>query len=126
MKKVAILTKPYSYKERIDFIVNYNHNNGLKIEETEIELQAWDFDDEEKLEQKQAEVRTVRNSYLKKYIDDRAKSPFMWDEVSDEEKEILQAYRKYLMDYTETEDWFEQNPKTFEEWKTEEQAEQQE
>lgn len=42
----------------------------------------------------------------------------MWDEVPDEEKEVLQAYRKYLMDYPETaEDWFEHNPKTLEEWK---------
>lgn len=116
MKKVAILTKPYGEKERIDFIVNYNHNNGLKIEETEIELQAWDFDDEEKLEQKQVEVRTVRNSYLKKYIDDRAKSPFMWDEIPEEEKALIGEYRKYLLNYTEEENWFEQNPKTLEEW----------
>jgi len=68
-------------------------------------------------EVKEQEVRAVRNSYLKKYIDDRAKSPFMWDEVSNEEKEVLQAYRRYLMHYPETERWYEQNPKTFEEWK---------
>lgn len=72
----------------------------------------------EAIEQKQAEVRAVRNQYLEKYIDDRAKSPFMWDEVSDEEKEILQAYRRYLMDYPETEGWYEHNPLTFEEWET--------
>lgn len=72
----------------------------------------------EAIEQKQAEVRAVRNHYLEKYIDDRAKSPFMWEEVNDEEKEILQAYRRYLMDYPETEGWYEHNPFTFEEWKT--------
>lgn len=40
----------------------------------------------EAIEQKKAEVRAVRNQYLKQYVDDRAKSPFMWNEVTEEEK----------------------------------------
>lgn len=64
-----------------------------------------------------AEVRAVRNQYLKQYVDDRAKSPFMWDEVPEEEKALIGEYRKYLMDYPETEGWYEHNPLTFEEWK---------
>ena len=71
----------------------------------------------EAIEQKKAEVRAVRNQYLKQYVDDRAKSPFMWNEVSEEEKALIGEYRKYLMDYPETEGWWEQNPLTFEEWK---------
>lgn len=35
-----ILEKPYSEKEKIEFIVKYNHNKGLRIEETEIALYA--------------------------------------------------------------------------------------
>ena len=69
------------------------------------------------IEQKKAEVRAVRNDYLKQYVDDRAKSPFMWNEVSEEEKTLIGEYRKYLMGYPETEGWWEQNPMTFEEWK---------
>lgn len=72
----------------------------------------------EAIEQKKADVRAVRNQYLKQYVDDRAKSPFMWNEVSEEEKALIGEYRKYLMDYPETEGWFEHNPMTFEEWKT--------
>ena len=34
------LNKPYTESERIDFIVEYNHNKGLKIEETDIALYA--------------------------------------------------------------------------------------
>ncbi len=34
------LEKPYSEKEKIDFIVDYNHNQGLNIEETETALYA--------------------------------------------------------------------------------------
>lgn len=70
----------------------------------------------EAIEQKKAEVRAVRNQYLKQYVDDRAKSPFMWNEVSDEEKALIGDYRKYLMDYPETEGWYEHSPLTFEEW----------
>ena len=35
-----ILEKPYSESEKIEFIVEYNHNKGLRIEETEIALYA--------------------------------------------------------------------------------------
>ena len=71
----------------------------------------------EAIEQKKAEVRAVRNQYLKQYVDDRAKSPFMWNEVSEEEKALIGEYRKYLMDYPETEGWYEHSPLTFEMWK---------
>ena len=72
----------------------------------------------EAIEQKKAEVRAVRNQYLKQYVDDRAKSPFMWNEVTEEEKALIGEYRKYLMDYPETEGWWEHSPMTFEEWKS--------
>lgn len=110
------INKPYSNKQYADLAV-YCNQNGLIIEDKGDCLEAVNLP-EKPVEQKEAEIREIRNNYLKKYIDDRAKSPFMWNEVSDEEKEVLQAYRKYLMDYPETaEDWFEHNPKTLEEWK---------
>lgn len=70
----------------------------------------------EAIEQRKEEVRAVRNQYLKQYVDDRAKSPFMWNEVPEEEKALIGEYRKYLMDYPETEGWYEKNPLTLEEW----------
>ena len=73
---------------------------------------------DEAIEQKKADVRAIRNQYLKQYVDDRAKSPFMWNEVPEEEKALIGEYRKYLMDYPETEGWWEHSPKTFEEWKS--------
>lgn len=78
----------------------------------------------EAIEQKKAEVRTVRNQYLKQYVDDRAKSPFMWNEVTEEEKALIGEYRKYLMDYPETEGWYEHSPMDFEEWKASSEIEQ--
>ena len=79
---------------------------------------------DEAIEQKKEYVRAVRNQYLKQYVDDRAKSPFMWEEVSEEEKALIGEYRKYLMDYPETEGWYEQNPMTFEEFKQSSELEQ--
>lgn len=70
----------------------------------------------EAIEQKKSDVRAIRNQYLKQHVDDRAKSPFMWNEVSEEEKALIGEYRKYLMDYPETEGWYERSPMNFEEW----------
>ena len=96
---------------------------SIGMSEMEVE-QAYDgqwylkgYAPEKPIEEKKAEVRAIRNQYLKQYVDDRAKSPFMWNEVSEEEKALIGEYRKYLMDYPETEGWYEHSPMNFEEWK---------
>ena len=54
MEIKAVLQKPYTDDERIEFIVQYNHNKGYEIEETETELQAlWYTDDELALQEKE-------------------------------------------------------------------------
>lgn len=108
------LNKPYTNKEYADLAV-YCNENGLILEDKGDYLEAVN-PPEKPVEQKEAEVRAVRNQYLKQYVDDRAKSPFMWNEVPEEEKALIGEYRKYLMDYPETEGWYEHNPLTFEEW----------
>lgn len=58
-------------------------------------------------------VRSVRDGYLKDtdftQLND---APF-----TSEEKLQYAQYRQYLRDYTEGDNWWLQNPKTFEEWK---------
>lgn len=49
------LTKPYTEQERIEFIVENNHNNGYEIRETDTELQAWGSDSNELFEQAKAD-----------------------------------------------------------------------
>ena len=39
------LKKPYSEKQKADFIVEYNHNKGLKIEETETSIFALEYNE---------------------------------------------------------------------------------
>ena len=54
MEIKATLQKPYDEIDRLDFIVQYNHIQGYVIEETETELQALGYTDEE-LEQQEKE-----------------------------------------------------------------------
>ncbi len=52
------LEKPYTEEQRLEFIVENNHNKGYEIKETKDELQAWRFDKYELLKQaKQAKIQ---------------------------------------------------------------------
>ena len=50
MEIKAELKKPYTDKQRIDFIVEQNHKNSYEIRETETALEAWGYTEEEKQE----------------------------------------------------------------------------
>lgn len=56
MKIIEILKKPYTNKQRMDFIVHYNHNKSYTILETETEIQALGFTEEE-IEEQQKQAR---------------------------------------------------------------------
>ena len=60
MEIKATLQKPYKENDRLDFIVKYNHTLGYIIEETETELQALGYTDEE-LEQQEKERISMLN-----------------------------------------------------------------
>ena len=91
---------------------------SIGMSEMEVE-QAYDgswyvkgFAPEKPTEQKEAEVRAIRNQYLEqtdKYM--IADYP-----ITDEERELYKQYRTYLRTYPECRDWYKANPKTFEEW----------
>lgn len=65
---------------------------------------------------KQQDVRSVRDSYLQQYVDEKFKNVLMWNDMSEEEKQKISAYRRYLLDYTKKDGWEEQNPMPFNEW----------
>lgn len=71
---------------------------------------------------KEIVVRTVRNQYLVEYVDGVVSNPLRWAEMSAEEQAQITDYRRYLLDYTTAENWYEQNPLTFDEWKLTEQT----
>ena len=70
---------------------------------------------------KETAVRAVHNQYLVEYVDGVVSNPLRWAEMSAEEQAQITDYRRYLLDYTTTENWYEQNPLTFDEWKLTEQ-----
>ena len=65
------LIKPYTENEKMDFIVQYNHGMGCKIEETETALEAWGYTDEEIAEQERKRINllsmTKREMFLGLY-----------------------------------------------------------
>lgn len=57
MEIKATLNKPYTDKQRMDFIVANNHQLGYEIKETDFALEAWGYTDAEIAEQvKQAQI----------------------------------------------------------------------
>lgn len=61
MEIKATLNKPYEEKDRLDFIVEQNHNFGYEIKETETALEAWGFTEEEKqTQEKEAHIKELK------------------------------------------------------------------
>ena len=71
MEIKATLQKPYTENEKIDFIVEQNHNQGYEIKETETTLEAWGYTEEEKQEQRKEQIAklsmTKREMFLGLY-----------------------------------------------------------
>lgn len=59
------LNKPYTETQKLDFIVENNHNLGYEIKETETELQAWGYTEEEKQEQEKQRRNQEIDSKIK-------------------------------------------------------------
>ena len=68
MEIKAILNKPNTEKQRLDFIVANNYNLGYEIKETDIALEAWGNTNEEDLaqakENKYSEALTKAQEYI--------------------------------------------------------------
>lgn len=59
MEIKATLNKPYTDKQKTDFIVVQNHTNGYEIKETETALEAWGYTADE-----------IKKQYIRKKIAD--------------------------------------------------------
>lgn len=66
MEIKAQLNKPYTEDERLNFIVEQNHNNGYEIRETSSELQAWGYTQKEQEEQE----KEIRYLQLKEQLEE--------------------------------------------------------
>lgn len=86
MEIKATLQKPYTEKERVDFIVEQNHRLNYEIKETDTELQAWgrtqeeqeQFEEEQRKQQRIAELEEYLKStdwYAIRFADTREEIP---------------------------------------------------
>lgn len=57
MEIKAQLDKPYTEEERMNFIVEQNHQQGYEIREAEEALEAWGYTEEEKQEQEHERIQ---------------------------------------------------------------------
>ena len=69
---------------------------------------------DEAIEQRKEQVRAVRNQYLEQ----TDKFLLVDYPITSTQKTKYKQYRAYLRDYTLTEDWFEHEPMSFDEWST--------
>lgn len=69
MEIKAKLNKPYTEEERLNFIVENNHKLGYEIRETQTELQAWGYADEELLEQAKQNKYNEANNGAKTFLE---------------------------------------------------------
>lgn len=60
MEIKTILNKPYTEKQKMDFIVEQNYTNGFEIRETETSLEAWGYTEEEKEEQEHERIGNLQ------------------------------------------------------------------
>lgn len=56
MEIKAELKKPYTENQKMDFIVEYNHQQGYTIEEADNALLAWGYTDEEQAQKEQERI----------------------------------------------------------------------
>lgn len=69
MEIKATLEKPYTENERLDFIVEQNHNNGYEIKETETALEAWGYTEEEVLKNLKIAKQTENTEKAKQAVE---------------------------------------------------------
>ena len=118
MKKYAKIVNEETKACEVGTGTNVEFYSSIGMSEMEVE-QAYDgswylkgYAPEKPTEQKEAEVRQVRNQYLK-HTDEFMIVDYR---ITDDERGLYRQYRVYLRDYTLSENWQESNPLKFEEW----------
>ena len=118
MKKYAKIVNEETKACEVGTGTNVEFYKSVGMTEMEVE-QAYDgswylkgYAPEKPTEQKEAEIRAVRNQYLEQT------DKYMITDypITNDERELYKQYRTYLRTYPECRDWYKANPKTYEEW----------
>lgn len=113
MEIKAELNKPYTETQKMDFIVEQNHNLGYEIRETETALQAWGYTEEEKEQQEAeriAQLHLTRGDVFRALLlarqVTRAQLRAMIEQMPDETPEQAVAKELALIDFDEALDFY--------------------
>ena len=72
---------------------------------------------------KQQNIRSIRNNLLVIEVDPLVTNPLRWEDMDEKDKQDIRDYRHYLLDYTETDKWWEKKPLSFTDWKNQDESE---
>ena len=122
MIKYAQIINEQTKQCEVGMGTNAEFYRSVGMTEMEVE-QAYDgawyvkgYAPDKPIEELQAEVRAVRNSYLEQYVDPK-QLVLVWNNLNEDDKKLYSDYRTYLLDYTKLENWWLNNPMTFDKWK---------
>ena len=105
MEIKAILQKPYQDEERMSFIVQYNHKLGCEINETETELQALGYTDEEIAQKEKvrvAQLSLTRGDVFRGLLQARGITRTMLRSLIDNNTELTEVEKEMaLIDFDE-------------------------
>lgn len=73
-------------------------------------------DDPVAIEYEKNRIRELRNSYLVQFVDPIVSNQIRFSEMSETDKEKILNYRRYLLDYTNNENWWQKLPLDWENW----------
>ena len=98
MEIKATLEKPFTEDERIDFIVENNHKLGYEIKDTDEELQAWGYTEEEIIEQQKIQKIEEINEKIKEL------NQMIIQELRLENTQNIECYNQVIKGLEETRD----------------------
>lgn len=99
MEIKAQLLQPFNDEERMSFIVEYNHNQGHEIKETETALEAWGYTEEEIAEKERERINllsmTKREMFLGLYQAKGITPDMLKAQITDHQALIEFEYANY-------------------------------
>ena len=114
MEIKAALNKPFTQKQKLDFIVIQNHNNGYEIKETETTLEAWGDTEEETLKKlkeakyKENDQKAQQARVSQEFTITLNESELHFDTTRETQQDLLTA-KDFLSAGAEKYDWWDNN-----------------
>lgn len=70
-------------------------------------------------EEKAQRIRQLRDEYLQTYVDPLVTNPLRWTDLTEQEQANIKAYRQYLLDIPQQEEFPDIEVKAYEDWLSE-------